>query len=140
MYKEFGVNLTADLKWHLQRFYNEQRNVICRILNQRGYTGYGDRSQVTPANKLTFACEAAETTIMAGALRYLLNCVNVESLVWLHDGMYVHESVSTNLIREAFRDAAQRAQVPQATVKITHCSEIALKHKGNGVMQNPNLL
>jgi len=123
MENEFGVQLTPELYWQMRRFYDCHRNIICKRLNDMGYVGQGNQQKITQANKLYFACEAAETMIMVCTLRKVLEQNTVRSVVWLHDGMYIHNGVGREGVARAFKEAAEEAGVPEAEVKFTDCCE-----------------
>jgi hypothetical protein len=108
----------------MRRFHDHHKKQICRRLNDMGYKGQTDPQKITPTNKLYFACEAAETMIMAGTLRRILEQNTVKSVVWLHDGMYIHNGVPREGVAGAFAEAAKEAGIPEAEVKFTDCSEV----------------
>ena len=70
-----------------------------------------------------YACEAAETLIMTHALKNILKHTNTTSVIWLHDGMYINQSVCRTIIDQAFKEAAIAAGVPEAKIKVTNCRE-----------------
>ena len=72
---------------------------------------------------LYFPCEAAETKIMATAMRKILAENNVQSIIWLHDGMYINNEVPTEKAQNAFLEAAKECGIPNLQTKIVSCRE-----------------
>jgi hypothetical protein len=140
MTREFGVSLSADLTYNIRRFCDSHRNTICERLKQRGFIGHGPHTQVTHSNKAYYCCEAAETAIMASALRNLLSQGFVKSILWLHDGMYVHQSVACCDIRHAFQQASEEHGIPDILIKITKCTDINLPNNDNAPGQHHDSL
>jgi hypothetical protein len=70
---------------------------------------------------LHFPCEAAETKMMAGAMRRLLTENTVQSIIWLHDGMYLNKEVPTDKATKAINAAAAECGIRDILVKITDC-------------------
>ena len=98
-------------------------------LNQKGYRGQNDVGKLTRSNRLYYACEAAETMIMCCTFRLVRTC-RIHSIVWLHDGMYIHNGLPQEIAIRAFSEATHEAGIPQAQTKITQCGtfEIPVTH------------
>ena len=79
--------------------------------------------QGSQGQMLYFLCEAIETRIMTGALQTMLKYEGTRSLAWLHDGMYVNESVCHDFTRKAIVSAAQEICIKAIKVKITRCAD-----------------
>ena len=63
---------------------------------------------------------------MTRALQKVLKHGNAESIVWLHDGMYVNDQIPHSFTANAIVDAALELGIDDVTIKITKCSD--LKH------------
>ena len=60
---------------------------------------------------------------MLGALQTMLKHEGARSLVWLHHGMYVNESICQDHTREAIQQSAREIGIKHLDVKITTCSD-----------------
>ena len=72
---------------------------------------------------LYFPCEAAETKIMATAMSKILAETSLQSIVWLHDGMYINNEVPVEKAQKAFAEAAEECKIPNLQTKIVNCKE-----------------
>ena len=90
----------------MQDFMDNKRMLIER----RMYALYGhwiDEDSTTGRNRLYKLCEAIETRIMMGTIRQLVSR-RVESIVWIHDGVYVHKAMSFEEVEEEFQGQARQ--------------------------------
>ena len=137
MVEEFGVRMDEGLKMDLCHFHAHCKHRILRRLHDKGLGS----SQDMGCNPLYRACEAGETALMLAALQNLLNTTNVKSLVWLHDGMYVHKSVPQDVVEKAFQDAAVQRGMQPLTVKYTDCAaEIEFGEAKEGSIDRESIL
>ena len=124
VYAQFGVTLGPILRIEIERFY-KMRSQIVENMHKAGLYGTEDDSVITDANRLYFPCEAAETAIMAGALKRLMQRNEIKSLVWLHDGMYISKDIPHAETLNAIREAASEVGIPDVEIKFTDCEDAA---------------
>jgi len=122
--RDFGVELGPELMLEIGRFHNLHKDLIVDAMKKKGFVGNNNSVRITDSNKLYFPCEAAETSVMTRALQKVLKHNNAESIVWLHDGMYINEQVPQSFTANAIVDAAQELGIDGVTVKITHCCNV----------------
>ena len=123
---EFGLDIKPELILHLRRFWNLQKPHIVQQMNNAGLIGSEDSDKINKTNMLYFPCEAAETKIMAGAMKRILSENQLKSIIWLHDGMYINKEVPTEKAAQAIADAAEECGIRNIKTKIIDCgSEIA---------------
>ena len=114
--------MSLELSLQMRRFF-EAREGFVRNMNNAGFYGCDDPIRFSRSNMLYLPCEAIETRIMSGALQTMLKHEGTRSLVWLHDGMYINESVCQNYTREAIQQSAREIGIKHLGVKITKCSD-----------------
>ena len=128
--RDFGVELSPDLFFHMNRFQDFHKDLIVSAMKKKGFIGHSNTTQINNANKLYFPCEAAETSIMTRALQKILQHDKAESVVWLHDGMYVNDQVPCSFTSQAIIDAAAELGIDDVLIKITSCNHV--KHDDYG--------
>ena len=118
---EFGLEIKPELILHLHRFWNLQRPHITQQMKKAGFIGSEDKEKINKTNMLYFPCEAAETKIMAGAMKRILEENKLKSIIWLHDGMYINKEVPTEKAIQAIVSAAEECGISNIKTKVIDC-------------------
>ena len=121
--EEHGLEIKAELMLHLHRYWNLQRKAIVDKMIAQGFVGCEEKAKINKNNMLYFPCEAAETKIMATAMSKILAETSLQSIVWLHDGMYINNEVPVEKAQKAFSEAAEECKIPNLQTKIVNCKE-----------------
>ena len=93
--------------------YNRAKPAILTMLRAEGLAGHHDIGMLEERNQMYFACAAAETKIMLTLIKEILIKHRPRSLVWLHDGIYIHNDVPKNSAQGLFFWAALQCGFPE---------------------------
>jgi len=122
---EYALDFSPELLFEIRRTCEKHRPAATCKLIENGYVGSVDPVKINVRNRSFFAFEAAETAIMTKALAMLLSTCNPLSVVWLHDGMYVHNTTGAHTVVKVIQDAATSLGFLEPRVKITNCAQEA---------------
>jgi hypothetical protein len=118
---DFGFEIKPELYLNLNRFWNHHRPHITQKMQTAGFVGSTDEEKINKTNMLYFPCEAAETKIMAGAMKRILTENTLQSIIWLHDGMYLNKEVPVVKAIQAINASAAECGIQNIKTKITDC-------------------
>jgi hypothetical protein len=118
---DFGFEIKPELYLNLDRFWNHHRPHITQKMQTAGFVGSTDEDKNNKTNMLYFPCEAAETKIMAGAMKRILTENTLQSIIWLHDGMYLNKEVPVVKAIQAINASAAECGIQNIKTKITDC-------------------
>ena len=125
--KECGFTINATLAAELQFFDQVVKKTAARRMNDMGYWGHDNHNSIESRNRLYFACEAVEARLLLRTIYKLMHGHGPRSIILLHDGIYVHNSIDIHSLKNAF-DAAvsqeyEETGILPVKVRITPCAQ-----------------
>ena len=98
------LHMNATLATELQYFDQIVKKTAARRMNDMGYWGHDDHDSIEPRNRLYFACEAVEARLLLRTIYKLMHGHGPRSIILLHDGIYVHNSIDIQIGRASCRE------------------------------------
>ena len=103
---------------------DRSRHRLFAFAAQRGYVDISTEAR----NKHYYAMEFLEARYVTVIANHLLHHGQVESLIWLHDGLWVKPEPSAELLFQAAQVASSSIDIPLIGLKITSLSISWLQH------------
>lgn len=121
--KRYNDTITYDFDEAINFLWYKRRMIIYEM-QCKGFIGCEDPNVLHSRNSLYFAGEVVESTLMIRIMRLLFLRCHIPSLIWIHDGKYVHQNAPHVEVVAAFRESCVSSGMPPLLAKIGNLDEL----------------